>query len=559
MFDTNALSSVRTLPEALGITPSYLLVCLASCMGLALLSCKFVAATFKSPASPQKLRDPVPGIYNTLQFMLNNHKFMTRAQAALQRGRHSILRFSLGPKTVYLVAGQQNVRAVFGRDLVHDVTNQDQMTRYALPTLYKMNPAEVRRWEADRSGVMKTPIPGTEDVPARQRLWYNYEHIYAEYLGKPQYMKPLIKRYDDNLQRVLSSYPLDEWSSVSVQKLCRDEVTRTLVNTLFGPRLMELNPDFVDRLWAFDEQVFQLVMGLPKWLNSKPAKAHDAYVDPIERWLEYASSGFDWDAADAEADWEPRFGGRAVRELYRWMKETDWRNEVIAATLGALVFALNSNSVPTTMWMLMEIIKDPDLLQAIREEVSTATTTDADSGKLVFEHQKVVALPLLQSIWTETLRLRINFNIVRDVKQPVTLDNGNTTIEKGALIQVPMMVAHYDESVWGAADHPASEFWAERHIRYSGGERKYVMAGHPAAYFPFGGGANICPGRQLAKHEIFTTAATIVSRFELEVLGWTNPADGSHSDRAAESDLRYCGAGAMPPDRDLKVRWKRIR
>lgn len=91
--------------------------------------------------------------------MFANHRFMTGAQAALQRERHNILRFSLGPKTVYLVAGQENVRAVFGRDLVHDVTNQEQMTRYALPTLYMMDPAGVRRWEADRSGVTKTPIP----------------------------------------------------------------------------------------------------------------------------------------------------------------------------------------------------------------------------------------------------------------------------------------------------------------------------------------------------------------------------------------------------------------
>lgn len=204
----------------------------------------------------------------------------------------------------------------------------------------------------------------------------------------------------------------------------------------------------------------------------------------------------------------------------------------------------------------MDIIKDPSLLEAIREEVATVTTTDPETGKPVFDHQKLVVLSLLQSIWTETLSLRINFNIVRDVKQPVTLDSGNTPVERGALKQVPMMVVHYDESVWGAAHHPASKFWAERHIRYVEGERKYVMAGHPAADFPFGGGANICPGCQLAKHEIFATVATVASRFDIEVLGWTNPADGSPSGRAG--DLRYCGAGAMSPDRDLKIRWSRI-
>lgn len=116
--------------------------------------------------------------------------------------------------------------------------------------------------------------------------------------------------------------------------------------------------------------------------------------------------------------------------------------------------------------MLMEIIKDPALLEAVRDELRSVVSKDPTTGQLgQLDSQKLVALPLLQSIWTETLRLRINFNIVRDVKEPVTL--GGTTIPKDSLLQVPMMVAHYDEATWGASGHAASEFWAERHIKYT--------------------------------------------------------------------------------------------
>ncbi|KAI1879782.1 hypothetical protein JX265_002736 [Neoarthrinium moseri] len=430
---------------------SSLLIFLASCAALALL-----LSYFGAKASPQSLRDPIPGLFNTLQFMFNNEKFMARVQNAVKGGQN-IIRFYLGPKTVYLVAGPQNIRAVFGRELVHEVTNQEQMTRYALPTLYKMTPDEVRRWETDHS-----------------------------------------------------------------------------------------------------------VLGLPGWLNPKPSKTHDRYVAAIERWLEIVSRDFNWESTDAEADWEPRFGGRAVRELYIWMKETKWRTKVIAATLGALCFALTSNSIPTTIWMLMEIIQDPTLLEAVREEIRAVATNDPKTGKITLDSQNLVALPLLQSIWTETLRLRINFNIVRDVKHPITL--GGNTIAKGALLQVPMMVAYYDEVTWGATGHPASEFWAERHIKYTEDldeagkthrKPKYAMAGHPTSHFPFGGGANICPGRQLAKFEVFTTIALILLRFDIELVEWTNP-DGSASKRAAKGDKRYCGAGAMPPDRDMKIRLRHM-
>lgn len=202
----------------------------------------------------------------------------------------------------------------------------------------------------------------------------------------------------------------------------------------------------------------------------------------------------------------------------------------------------------------MEIIKDPSLLKAVRDEVATVTTTDPETGKPTIDSQKVVALPLLQSIFTETLRLRINFNIIRDVKQPITLDGH--TIPQGSLLQAPMQVAHYNEAIWAADGHPAADFWAERHIKTGdGGRRVYSMAGSSTSYFPFGGGANMCPGRHLAKFEILTTIALVVSRFDIELVGWTNP-DGSPSQRAAQADIRFCGAGAMPPDREMKIRWR---
>lgn len=215
--------------------------------------------------------------------------------------------------------------------------------------------------------------------------------------------------------------------------------------------------------------------------------------------------------------------------------------------------SLNSNTIPTTTWMLMEIIKDPVLLKAVCDEVATVVTTDPETGKPTIDSQKVVALPLLNSIFTETLRLRINFNIIRDVKQPVMVDGYK--IPRGSLLQAPMQVAHYSEAIWASDGHSAAEFWAERHIKTGDGERRvYSMAGSPASYFPFGGGANMCPGRHLAKFEILTTIALVVSRFDIELVGWANP-DGSPSQRAAQGDLRFCGAGAMPPDREMKIRW----
>ncbi|KAI1169504.1 putative cytochrome P450 [Nemania sp. FL0916] len=498
---------------------------------------------------PKRLRHPIPG-FNTLQFISNNFKFMLRVQRAMQG--ETLIRLNLGPKAVYLVTGSEGIRTIFGRELVHSVTNQEQMTGFALPTLYKMNAAEVQRWKQDKSGVTKVPIPGTDILP-HERLWYNYEHIYSEYLSKPQHTKPLISMFRQRFEDVLKKYPTD-WKSVSIRDFCRHEVAGTAVSVLFGPDLINLTPDFIDRFWNFDQHLFTLVLGFPRWINSKPYQAHDHYTAAVEKWLEHASIDYDWQG-NSETEWEPRFGARAVRELYKWMKETHWRHEIIAATLGALAFALTTNSIPTTTWMLMEIISDPSLLKAVRAEIEAAKMTNTVTGNAILDSQKLGSLPLLQSIWTETLRLRVNFNVTRDVKEAIVIDGH--TIPAGSMIQAPMMVSHYNET-WGTTEHPASEFWAERHIKYdSAGNRTYAMAGRNTSFFPFGGGANICPGRQFAKLEVLTTVALVVSRLEIEIQGWTTT-DGKSSDRPAQSDLKYCGSGAMPPDRDLRVRWRCI-
>ena len=145
------------------------------------------------------------------------------------------------------------------------------------------------------------------------------------------------------------------------------------------------------------------------------------------------------------------------------------------------------------MWVILEIAQDPSLLQAVREEVATAYVTDPETGSRTVDVEKVVTLPLLQSILTETLRLRMNFNLMRNVNEHITMDG--FTLRKGSMLQAPMLVAHHDEAAWGSVGHPASEFWAERHIKYkeerdeAGNvtqKRVFAMAGRPSSYFPFG-------------------------------------------------------------------------
>lgn len=137
------------------------------------------------------------------------------------------------------------------------------------------------------------------------------------------------------------------------------------------------------------------------------------------------------------------------------------------------------------MWMIIEAIKDPALLQAIREEVATAYLTDPETGSRTISVEKVVTLPLLQSVFTETLRLRVNFNLMRNVNEPITLDG--FTLRKGSLLQAPSVIAHYDEATWASTGHPATEFCAERHVKYQDERDEAGKLCPGAPFFGFSG------------------------------------------------------------------------
>lgn len=144
-------------------------------------------------------------------------------------------------------------------------------------------------------------------------------------------------------------------------------------------------------------------------------------------------------------------------------------------------------------WMTMEVIKDQDLFQTVRQELKGAFATDSETGLPCLNPQKVIALPILQSVYAEVLRMHMSMNITREVIEPTQFEG--YVLEKGAIIQGPSELIHYDEEHWGAEGHPASEFWAYRHIKWveekgEGGEVKkvpqFTMAGRAAEFIPFG-------------------------------------------------------------------------
>lgn len=152
--------------------------------------------------------------------------------------------------------------------------------------------------------------------------------------------------------------------------------------------------------------------------------------------------------------------------------------------VASFIFGTNANSVPLSTWAMMELIADQDLYRAVREESLAASEVDPITGQRNFDPQKLLSMPLLQSVYIETLRLHVSINVTRQVTQPITLDNYLLT--PGSLIQAPSQIGQYNETVWGSDGHPASQFWAGRHRKHESGKAEFSIMGRTSSFFPFG-------------------------------------------------------------------------
>lgn len=215
------------------------------------------------------------------------------------------------------------------------------------------------------------------------------------------------------------------------------------------------------------------------------------------------------------------------------------------AYLRANLRSRSNVSVHTAaIWTIIEVFRDKNLLSRVRAELKKA---DLENIDLVSDIDKLLSLPLLQSIHAEILRLRTQVQAVFDSEREDIRIN-EWVFPKGSTLLVTTEVAHQDENFWNTKDgeYPLSRFWSDRFLRYpndpTSGPRRvhsanlgkvgsnkssrsshlneptFVSAGLSDGYIPFGIGERTCPGRFFARREMVAFCAKVVNEFDIEIL-----------------------------------------
>lgn len=200
--------------------------------------------------------------------------------------------------------------------------------------------------------------------------------------------------------------------------------------------------------------------------------------------------------------------------------------------------------MPATYLALLHILTEPSLLQEVRAELQEAAYPQAadaaiaggkDAKKPDLRAVIPSKLPLLRSIWFETLRMHSNSLIVREVIAPTELtskDGQRWHLKEGGVVSMPCSLIHFNERL-----HPdAEKFHARRFMDTAlGGE------GESAAKTtkPFGGGINHCPGRSFGEKQWMSLIAGLVWRYDIKIASekWEIPAAGEFNGLAKEPTI----------------------
>lgn len=157
------------------------------------------------------------------------------------------------------------------------------------------------------------------------------------------------------------------------------------------------------------------------------------------------------------------------------------------------------------------------------------------------------ACPHLEAIYHETLRFTNSATSIRSVTAPTVIGSTKLPLHVGTKVLSPFRQLHFDETVFG---DDACEFKFDRFLR-----PENAKLANRKSYRPFGGGSTYCPGRFVAKQEVFMFVAVALARFDICTVSTVNEhANGLKNGRGEEEvqtfprlDLRKPSLGVMGP------------
>ncbi|KAL9123060.1 MAG: hypothetical protein Q9187_000387 [Circinaria calcarea] len=493
------------------------------------------------------------------------------------------VQIKIGPQQGYLVSAPEHFTTLLKAS--RSLTPKPGIA-ITMENMFGTPSGAVNLYRADDSGIAPKPLPGTEVRP-EHRIYY-HQHLAAhKYLsGRP--LQQMTERFMAILSRDLDGDGriTHDWKALpDLYTFWQNRVFRSATEALFGPHLLSLNPTFTEEFWMYISATPTLLKGLPRWMIPSAYRARDRVLESIKKWHRFAREHSDYTKTGPDdVEWDEYWGSKYLKVRQNFGRAMDAMNDnALAAEDLALMVAANANAIVCAAWFLLEIYRDPDLISRTSEEVASAKLpTSAGAGNARFDIAKLCENPLLQSIYAETLRLRIALLLNRTPEHE-DFRLGEWLFRKKRLICLSTRTAASNKDLWSTGEdvenvHALDDFWADRFLIYpdhprsgplkratvslehseieapiegSSSTKKAVfsMDGLAGGWVPYGGGQFMCPGRHFAKQEIIGSFAIFCAYYDVELR--------TEKGFKPDPNMEFFGLGALPPKGQIPFRIRR--
>nr|XP_057922839.1 5-beta-cholestane-3-alpha,7-alpha-diol 12-alpha-hydroxylase-like [Doryrhamphus excisus] len=245
-----------------------------------------------------------------------------------------------------------------------------------------------------------------------------------------------------------------------------------------------------------------------------------------------------------------------VLDMQLFREELGMDESMISRYMFLLLWASQGNTGPSSFWLLLFLMKHPDAMVAVKDEVDRIVKESGqevrrDGPLLNLTRDMLVKTTILDSAIEETLRLTTAPLLTRAVVQDMTLkmaDGREFLVRKGDRVSVfPFGCVHMDPGV-----HPDPKSFKYNRFLNADGSKKteFYKNGKKVKYYnmPWGAGVSICPGRFFATNELKQFVFLMLVYFEFELL--------DPEQKIPEIDVKRLGFGAMHPENDVQFRYR---
>ena len=428
---------------------------------------------------------------------------------------------------------------------VLDVFKARQLTRFKLDQQLGRNCLGMSKADAEKA------FPG--DLDAKTQL--TTERIHSNMLLAPSAVNTLTTKFMEVFEARLESVkPGEDGLEIDLYTWLRDQLFHASTTALCGSKLLDMFPDMVEDFWQWDDGLLAMLFGTPRLFARQAYASRDKLVKRLEQWL---SAGYAAGSGDGSEDWEPNFGSKVVRKRHDYYKQQDMSMHAQGGADLIFLGGILSNAIPATGWMLMHILSPtnpPELLSWVMDEVKSAQQADRS-----IDVPALVSMPLLNSMFHETLRLYIDLLVVRQVDANTAL--GAHIVNQDEMVMVPSWLSHRNAEHFAKPEaFDPARFLVEDPET---GKLKFSINGLNGKYFPFGGGHYMCPGRTFAKQEVLGSIAVLLLNLNIEVVEFVkrsgSGAVGIGKDAAGFPKLKegFSGNVVVGLEGDMRVKIRR--